>query len=140
MALWKLFKGNRSNLNAVEKHDGYVYFCDDGSLHFDYIGSDGVLKRKQVNEFSSKSTSISLKASNWTGSADPYSQRVNIENITNNSKIDLNPTLDQLNELLVCGIALQAINENGIVTVYAMGGKPASDYNIQVGITETEVI
>ena len=49
MALWKLFRGNRENLTSVEKHDGYVYFCDDGSLHFDYTGDDGALQRKQVN-------------------------------------------------------------------------------------------
>lgn len=38
MALWKPFRGNRTKLDTVEKHDGYVYFCiDDGSLFFDYV-------------------------------------------------------------------------------------------------------
>lgn len=50
MALWKPFRGSRAVLDAVEKHDGYVYFCvDDGSLFFDYIDADGVLQRKQIN-------------------------------------------------------------------------------------------
>ena len=50
MALWKPFRGNRVDLDAVEKHDGYVYFCtDDGSLFFDYIDEDGNLQRKQIN-------------------------------------------------------------------------------------------
>lgn len=50
MALWKPFRGSRAALDAVEKHDGYVYFCvDDGSLFFDYIDADGVLQRKQIN-------------------------------------------------------------------------------------------
>ena len=50
MALWKPFRGNRTTLDSVEKHDGYVYFCvDDGSLFFDYLDSDGNLQRKQIN-------------------------------------------------------------------------------------------
>lgn len=50
MALWKPFRGSRTTLDTVEKHDGYVYFCiDDGSLFFDYIDADGNLQRKQIN-------------------------------------------------------------------------------------------
>lgn len=49
MALWKPFRGSRADLDSVQKHDGYVYFCDDGSLHFDYVDSDGELQRKQIN-------------------------------------------------------------------------------------------
>ena len=50
MALWKPFRGNRIALDAVEKHDGYVYFCvDDGALFFDYVDADGNLQRKQIN-------------------------------------------------------------------------------------------
>ena len=49
MALWKPFRGSRADLDSVPKHDGYVYFCDDGSLHFDVADSDGNLQRKQIN-------------------------------------------------------------------------------------------
>lgn len=50
MSLWKPFRGNRTALEAVEKRDGYVYFCvDDGSLFFDYLDAEGVLQRKQLN-------------------------------------------------------------------------------------------
>ena len=50
MALWKPFRGDRTRLDAVEKRDGYVYFCiDDGSLFFDYIDENGELQRKQIN-------------------------------------------------------------------------------------------
>ena len=50
MALWKPFRGNRASLDAVEKHDGYVYFCiDDGSLFFDYVDAEGNLQRKQIS-------------------------------------------------------------------------------------------
>ena len=50
MALWKPFRGNRADLDAVEKHDGYIYFCvDDATLFFDYVDTDGNLQRKQIN-------------------------------------------------------------------------------------------
>lgn len=50
MALWKPFRGSRADLDAVPKHDGYVYFCDDGTLFFDYTDADGNLQRKQINK------------------------------------------------------------------------------------------
>lgn len=51
MALWKPFRGKRSDLDSVEKHDGWIYFTtDDASLFFDYIDVDGNLQRKQIND------------------------------------------------------------------------------------------
>ena len=50
MALFKPFMGNRSSLNSVEKHAGYVYFCvDDGSFHLDFLDNNGNVQRKQIN-------------------------------------------------------------------------------------------
>lgn len=49
MALWKPFRGKRSDLDSVEKHDGWIYFTtDDGSLFFDFMDADGELQRKQI--------------------------------------------------------------------------------------------
>lgn len=51
MALWKPFRGKRSDLDSVEKHDGWIYFTtDDASLFFDYVDADGKLQRKQIND------------------------------------------------------------------------------------------
>lgn len=50
MALFKPFRGNSADLNAVEKHDGYAYFCTDtGEFFIDYADSNGELHRKQIN-------------------------------------------------------------------------------------------
>lgn len=44
-------KGNSAALATQEKRDGYAWFCtDDGSFHIDYLDSDGILKRKQIND------------------------------------------------------------------------------------------
>lgn len=50
MALFRPFRGNRTSLDEQEMHDGYAYFCvDDGTFHIDYVNTDGVLQRKQIN-------------------------------------------------------------------------------------------
>ena len=142
MALWKPFRGNRADLDAVEKHDGYVYFCiDDGTLFFDYLDSDGNLERKQVNadyirSLLPKSTTISLPAANWTGVNAPFSQVVEINGVTANSKIDLQPSIEQLATLQEEEVSLVASNNDGVVTVYAFNYKPSVDFDMQALIVE----
>lgn len=64
MALFKVFRGKRTDLDQVDKTDGHAYFCtDDGSFWIDYTDEEGQLKRKQVNEedLKSKSSIINLE-------------------------------------------------------------------------------
>lgn len=83
---------------------------------------------------------ITLLASSWTGSAQPYSQTVNIATVTASTKIDLQPTAQQIVALNSNDIALIAQNDNGVVTVYALGGKPTADYVMQVLMTEVAYV
>lgn len=51
MALFKPMMGSSSALDSQAKQAGYAWFCiDDGSFHIDYVGADGTLQRKQINE------------------------------------------------------------------------------------------
>lgn len=141
MALWKPFRGSRTSLDTVEKHDGYIYFCtDDGSLFFDFVDAEGNLQRKQVSAYGAgakpKSATITLLAANWTGDTNPWSQVITIDNITSYSKIDLQPDAYQIVQLQSDEISLMAENNDGIITVYAIGNKPVEDYTMQVLITE----
>ena len=79
---------------------------------------------------------LSLRASDWTGTESPYSQVVEVNGVTANSKVDLNPTGEQLNSLATNRTILNTANDNGTVTVYAVGNKPTEDYTMQVTITE----
>ena len=79
---------------------------------------------------------LSLRASDWTGTESPYSQVVEVSGVTTNSKVDLNPTGEQLNSLATNRTILNTANDNGTVTVYAVGNKPIEDYTMQVTITE----
>lgn len=81
-------------------------------------------------------TMISLPVANWVGDISPYSQVVDVPNIVSNHKIDLQPTALQITQLQDEEIALTTENNDGVVTVYAIGSKPTTDYTIQAIITE----
>ena len=79
---------------------------------------------------------IDLPSAKWQGSASPYSQVVSITGITENSKVDINPSIEQLAIFHTKDIAFVAENEDGVVTVYCIGQKPTADYQMQITITE----
>lgn len=83
---------------------------------------------------------ITLTSGAWTGSSNPWSQVITVNGVGVNSKIDLQPTAQQIVALQNADIALMAENNNGVVTVYALGGKPTVDYTMQVLITEVAYI
>ena len=87
----------------------------------------------------SRISSVSLPSAKWQGTASPYSQVVSIDGVTEYSKIDLNPSVEQLDIFHKKDIAFVTENEDGIVTVYCIGEKPANDYTMQVTITEVKV-
>lgn len=82
---------------------------------------------------------VTLLASAWVGEASPYSQVVNIAGVTENSQVDLTPSVEQLSVFHHKDLAFVTENADGVVTVYAIGDKPANDYTIQVTITEVYV-
>ena len=88
----------------------------------------------------SKISTVTLPSSGWQGEASPYYQVVNIEGATENSKIDINPTLEQLNIFREKDITFVTANNKGTITVYCIGQKPANDYTIQVSITEVKMV
>ena len=89
---------------------------------------------------SSKLSSVTILASEWEDVAESlYSQVVNIEGTTEYSKVDLLPSVEQLAIFHNKDVTFVTENEDGIVTVYAIGEKPLLDYTMQVQITEVTV-
>jgi hypothetical protein len=86
-----------------------------------------------------KITTIDLSASLWVGADSLYSQIVTIDGVTPRSKVDLLPSVEQLAIFHNKDVAFVTENEDGVVTVYAIGDKPLLDYTIQAQITEVEV-
>ncbi len=79
---------------------------------------------------------VTLLANKWVGNESPYSQVVEVAGATANSQVDLTPSVEQLNTFYEKDLAFVTENDNGVVTVYVIGDKPANDYTIQVTITE----
>lgn len=79
---------------------------------------------------------ISLTAADWKGAVSPYSQVVEVEGVSANSMVDLQPSVDQLEAFRDKELAFTTENDGGTVTVYAIGDKPTEDYTIQATITE----
>lgn len=84
----------------------------------------------------SYTSSISLPAAGWQGTESPYSQVVSINGTTEYSKVDINPSVEQLAIFHQKDIAFVTENEDGVITVYCIGQKPTNDYTMQVTITE----
>lgn len=82
---------------------------------------------------------VELLANKWVGNASPFSQVVEVAGATKNSQVDLTPSVEQLAIFHNKDLAFVTENEDGVVTVYAIGQKPALDYTIQVTITEVSV-
>lgn len=81
---------------------------------------------------------VTLPASAWSGKDNLWSQVVSIDSATGNSQVDLTPSVEQLAVFYEKDISFVTENDNGVVTVYAIGQKPVNDYTIQATITEVE--
>lgn len=79
---------------------------------------------------------VVLMASAWQGAGNLHYQVVALEGITQYSQVDLKPSAEQLAEFHQIDLALATENDDGIVTVFAIGDKPVKDYTIEVSITE----
>ena len=89
---------------------------------------------------SPKLTEVYIPVESWNDEGDLYYQVVDCNGVTAYSKLDLQPTPEQIISLQNEEISLMATNNNGMVTVYAIGGRPSSDYTMSVLITEVIVV
>lgn len=83
--------------------------------------------------------SVTLLASAWIGDGSPYSQVVAIPGVTASTKVDLQPSVEQLEIFHEKELTFTTENNGGVVTVYALGDKPKSNYTIQITLTEVSV-
>lgn len=89
---------------------------------------------------------VTLLADQWEkASENLYSQVVTVITEEDNPldmkkcQVDLTPSVEQLAVFYEKDLTFVTENEDGVVTVYAIGQKPTSDYTIQVTITEVGV-
>ena len=107
-----------------------VQYGNAGSLQVQLKGPYGGVAIRAV--------ALTLAAAGWKGAVSPYSQAVEVDGCSLTSKVDLQPTADQLESLREVTTAFAAENDNGLVTVYAFGDKPTEDITFQATITEVQ--
>ena len=93
-----------------------------------------------------KTVTATLLSANWSAAtdengntiADTWAQVVlqNSEDITVNSKVDLQPSAKQLVTFKEQGWVFVAENEDGIITVFCVGPKPTIDITMQATVKE----
>ena len=96
--------------------------------------------KNTINKLNSKSlvktSYITLYASKWVPHENGYVQAIAVDDATKYSKVDLQPSAEQLAIFYEKDIAFVTENENGYITVFCIGQKPENDYIIQATITE----
>lgn len=88
---------------------------------------------------SSRIVNVTLTSAKWEGADSLYSQVVTIDGITEYSKVDLLPSVEQLAIFHNKDVTFVTENDDGVVTAYAIGDKPLLDYTMQAQITEVAV-
>lgn len=135
-----------SNAHTLD-WDGNAWFA--GDVKVGGTGQDDANASKLATEnyvdaiiasMKPKSTTVTIPAANWTGNANPWSQVVSINGVTENSKVDLQPTAQQIVALQDAEVSIMLQNESGVITAWAIGKKPTVGYTFDVLITEVSVI
>jgi hypothetical protein len=86
-----------------------------------------------------KPISVTIYADKWVQASDErWYQVVVVDNatITPNSKVDLQPSAEQLDIFHEKDLAFVTENEDGVVSVYCVGQVPTNDYTIQATVME----
>lgn len=125
-----------ASINGKDGKSAYEYARDGG---FTGTEADFIKKLNQSCGTGARIGEVTLTAIGWNGSGNLFSQVVSIDGVTANSQVDLTPSVEQLAIFHEKDLAFVTENEDGVVTVYAIGQKPENDYTIQVTITEVAI-
>ena len=120
--------------NPPSNADVWIQADGESSDFEDYINS--IIRKMHTV----KTTTVTLLSSEWVTESDyQHSQVVAVEGVTPCSKVDLQPSVEQLAIFHEKDITFVTENDGGVITVYCIGQKPANDYSMQATITEVNI-
>lgn len=87
------------------------------------------------------SITTTLMASNWLGTASPYTQRVTVTGGKATSQVNVQGDATAIQQMLNDGTnAIYIANNNGTFTAYAVGGKPTANLSIQMTVYDVKEV
>lgn len=84
----------------------------------------------------SRLVSFTAPASAWKGGESPWFQEVAVSGVSAVSKVDIQLSAEQLQQLHEKDIAFTTENDGGTVTLWAIGDRPEADLVFQATLTE----
>ena len=152
----KGFRGDKGDTPSIvlryDEDTGNLYYDSDGILlDTNYIDSQNLATKDYVmekmlelaNKVAPSPASVTLYADRWelTNEDTRWCQEVVVANatITENSKVDLQLSAEQVSIFYEKALAFVAENDGGIVVVYCIGQVPKNDYVIQATVSEVVV-
>lgn len=82
---------------------------------------------------SGKAVTVTIPAAGWKNAVSPYQQVIAVEGLSMDSKVDFQLGSD--NAAAFARTAMFAVNDSGVVTVYAIGDKPGKDLTLRAALT-----
>ena len=141
---WATYTENKPN-EAIPRDGELVLEYDNGIPRLKIgNGKDpfSALPYMSVDSFILPKPALVHLGTTWTQDANNrYFQVVTVQNatITPNSKVDLQPSPEQLSIFHTKDLAFVAENDNGVVSVYCVGQVPQNEYDIQATVTEVVI-
>ena len=100
------------------------------------VTMDGPFGGSSGGTTTEKLITIYTSAEKWKGGTSPFTQVVEVDGININTKVDLQLSAQQLEDLSDQTITFVAENDSGVITVYAIGDKPETDCEFQATLNE----
>lgn len=132
MALFKILRGNSSNLNNANFHDGYAYFTHDDEKFYIDSEVDGEQKRTLINKGSS-AVEATLTATAWSSKK----QTIQIDGLkaASNGVIGIAQSISDSAMTAAKNAEMYIDNQaDGAITIAAAGDTPTVDIPVVVTI------
>lgn len=129
------------DVNLVDLLNAQMLRFNAATQKWENVSSNEAGSNGAVAASAARITSVTVLASAWLTTDVPnrFIQTVAVEGLTEYSKVDLQPSDEQLVVFHQRAVSFTTVNEDGVLTVVAIGDKPADDYTIQATVTEVTV-
>lgn len=124
---------NVNNLRKLKIGDGVHTYSD-----LAYLQAGDEIITQMIAKAVPRVVTIEI-TTNWTQiSDDKYSQVIAIDDITEHSRLDLQPNSDMLAEFKQLGLVFVTENKAGTISIHSVGNMPQKAYVMQATIIEVE--